>query len=362
MRNRLTRATRNTWRHSLIAVSWLLLCVLVLPLPILVSAQSAPAPIEVYRSPEFGYVLWWNADDWAVQEQGAEPGYDWIELASEDVNIVVLGYAEPGVTAESCLATRLDELESDPGFVHAEELDPTAGVPPVIVSNEGRNASTSLSIEFDDPSGPEKIAALEQCITFIPGESMLALSTWRPMAAYEADGSMYAEPLQTLTSPRAAWIPLPDGSGSIGPRLPSYGVTPHLVRDAAGEELGVLSVHSRVTSCTSGGSVLDEVTQVVVAEGTGAQDWTIAPNAFVLNANGTDVAPTRQRWLEPRLEPAQEATVHEGQVALLELTFTGIGAGSAALDYLDPSGSRRELAPIGCGGAGSSAPIVIDME
>src|SRR5918995_6939302 len=98
----------------------LLLLVLLGAAPVLAAAQSAP--VEVYRSPEFGYLLWWNPAEWTIQEQETEAGSDWLRLESDTTAVVVWGYVEPGATAESCLADRLGAPQADPDLVRFEPL------------------------------------------------------------------------------------------------------------------------------------------------------------------------------------------------------------------------------------------------
>src|SRR5687768_12049146 len=91
--------TARMLRRSPVTV---LLLVLLAAMPVLAAAQSAP--IEVYRSPEFGYLFWWDASEWTIQEQETDAGSDWVQLANDDTVLDIEAFTAPGVSAQSCLS------------------------------------------------------------------------------------------------------------------------------------------------------------------------------------------------------------------------------------------------------------------
>lgn len=324
----------------------LVLLVLLGAMPVLTAAQNAP--LEVYRSPEFGYLFWWDANEWTVQEQATEPGSDWIQLANDDTVFDIGAYAVPGVSAQTCLNERVGQIESRTDLVRFEALDNLGFPPEVNAWNDGQNASTEMVLSFDSPDGRVTFAAREACAAIVPGELLLFTSVWRLAEAFNVSNFLGAAPLDTMTMPRgfltfAPGAPPPDGPGFLPPVL---------VFAFDGEELGMLTTHT-FYDCTTG-----ESTVVVVAESISFANFVVSPEAIVLENAGEVFAPESIRWIEPALGRGNSAALENGEVALLELAFSDPGL----LYYLDTEGDPLVIGELGGCGAGAAAPELIDID
>jgi hypothetical protein len=218
-------------------------------------AQSHGDRFEVYRSPEFGYLLWWGPGEWIVQGESTEPGADWIQLSYEDTVVDLWGYAASGVSAETCLREGLDVIANVPEIAHFGALSDPDAAPEVVVSNDGLSAQSELVLAFDTSDGRVTFAARESCTAIAPGESLLYTSEWISAEAYNALEGDFSYPvkalLSRLTMPRSHWSFTPGQTQPIVEERPEYlPVNVTRLLSSHGTELGLLSLltHARTFS------------------------------------------------------------------------------------------------------------------
>jgi hypothetical protein len=204
---------RGRRRHvsgpSLARLPAALLLVLLLGAPWLAAAQDASAPVEVYRSSEFGYLFWWDTSVWSIDDHEKQAGYDLLRLVSDTAATAIWGYAEPGATAEGCLNETLDAIAADPDLIRYEGLQPPGSPPNPVVSENGLYAWAGLVLAFDLPNGRFTLADMETCLAVGPGQ-IVSTSVWTPAEVYNAQYSRFGEtPASLLTLPRSAWTFVP---------------------------------------------------------------------------------------------------------------------------------------------------------
>jgi hypothetical protein len=353
--------THHRFLSSLV-VPWLTaLLICSIAAPALVSAQGA---VDVYRSPRFGYLFWWDADQWSVQGESSDPGLDWIQLANQTTAVDVWGYEAPGATPESCLAERLDQITGDPTLTRLEEREHDEAVRAVYWG--GGDAVNELLLGFAGEDGEYLVVARERCSAIVPGQLFLVTSEWTlaetfnaSVAAGYSDGYGTDGIMATLTLPGAAWTFDPSSGRAAGP-LEAFDPPRAQIFGLDGAELGVVTLHEFYCLQSSPAfGVLDRETAVF--ENTGFADLLLAPDAFVTaDPNGNIVGPAFHRWLQPALASDQSVVLAPGEVAILQLEATGIYPNEVY--FIDPSGNGLYLfAPLGCQG-GAAAPIAIDMD
>jgi hypothetical protein len=325
-----------------------------------VLAQSHTDQTEVYRSPEFGYLLWWWPGEWTVEGQSSEPGADWIQLSYEDTIVDLWGINAPGVIAESCLREGLDLIANVPEIARFASLSDPNADPEVVVLNEGLTAQSDLVLAFETDDGRATFAARESCTAIEPGASLLYTSEWIPAETYNAQLGQVSYPvnalLSRLTMPRSHWSFAQGGVNPIVAESPNAlpaNVT--RVLSSHGTEQGLLSLHDTCQDFLA-------ADPVVVIENSGFADLEISPNAFfAVDGFGAEVAPIATRWLTPAPNGASPVVLARGEIAMLQLEF----ATEDVYDhfYRDPTVGAMALGSTisGCG-AGGGAPIVIDME
>jgi hypothetical protein len=331
-------------------------------LPWLAVAQSTP-PLEAYHSSEFGYLFWWDPALWTVQEQVAEPGSDWVQLAHGDTVVDVWGYAEPGATAHSCVTTALGEITNDADLVRYEALTSPGTQPGITLVPNGLSAFTQLVLAFDVPEGRETYAVDLECHAIVSGQRVLYTAVWTPAETFNAQNGKFAkEPLFTLTLPRVAYDFVP-GEGVLpndGPWVSGGGrLTPAFTSD--GGELALFTLHDYTCSITR---ERGHYSVILAVENTSFGNMVVTPSNFVAGENQFATAPSFTSWLLPPIDNSQSAVLHDGEVALLELNFDfGDSApGQPPVYYVDSSGGFVDLGRLGGCGAGTAAPVLIDLE
>jgi hypothetical protein len=317
-------------------------------LAILPTAAAQGAPIAVYRSPEFGYLFWWDEREWTVQGQEATPGSDRVQLANADTLVDIWAYAAPGIGADACLQDRLDRLRTDPALVRFESLAEPGAAVALNEWSDADRASVSMVLGFATDNGRVTVVAQEECIAVPAGGFMLFTALWRDAAAYNGDNALDGGPLHTVTMPRSVWTFMPGEFVPQGPLL----LAPEQVFDVDGSEAGILTTHTFYDCDTEDGTI------VVVAEGTDISNFVVDPDAFAVTNDGRVLSPTSVRWIEPPIPPDNAAALGAGQTALLELAY----ADGGQITYRDPLGNPIVIGGLGGCGGGGGAPVLIDLE
>lgn len=336
-----------------LAALLLLASMLLAPWPVL--AQTDPASVTVYQSAEFGYLFWWDTNGWVIDDHFTEPGADGMQLSSSESVVRILGFAQSGVTVESCLLAAIDSLQSDPELVRFEFVNELRGLPAIAMSADGRSAETELFLGFDAPTGQVKIAARLTCLAVVPDDFFLLISESTSAERYNAtNASPYNQfggdsLVTTLTLPRWVWPAEPGATwmDTLPLPLPQPVVTPD------GQEVAILTFHA--PDCVRH---LGEYPWVMVIENTGVTSLEIGPDDFLSFYDGVARGPRFARWFSPPAESAQ-ITVQPGETAVLHLQFDG---NDDLLYYLDPWSNLVNVGSLlGCQG-GVAAPVIVDME
>lgn len=77
-------------------------------------ARQAPAPtIELFRSADFGFVVWWDAAVWTVAEQTEEAGYAFLRLESDLGVAFYEALAGPDADVGGCLTRTAEDRLAD---------------------------------------------------------------------------------------------------------------------------------------------------------------------------------------------------------------------------------------------------------
>jgi hypothetical protein len=317
-------------------------------LALLPTAAAQGAPTAVYRSPEFGYLFWWDTSEWTVQGQEAAPGSDWVQLANADTQVAIWAYAAPGIGADACLQDRLDRLQTDPALVRFEALAEPGATAAMNEWSDADRASVAMVLGFATDNGRLTVVAQEECIAVPAGGFMLFTSLWRDAAAYNVDNALDGGPLRTLTMPRSVWTFVPGEFMPQGPLL----LPPEQVFSIGGSEAGILTTHTFYDCNTHAGTI------VVVAEGTDIANFVVDPDAFAVTNDQGVLPPTSVRWIEPPIPSDNSVALGDGQTALLELAY----ADGGQITYRDPLGNPIIIGGLGGCGGGGGAPVLIDLE
>jgi hypothetical protein len=345
---------RGLFAALLVAVFW--------AAPLLASAQATLGPVETYRSPEFGYALWWDAGEWAIQDQAAEPGSDWLQLGNGITGIDVWGYAAPGATAESCMAYRLEQAQGYANLARYESLTEPGLAPAIGVSSDGLTAWSEMVLAFETEARRETFAVSDACTTIVPGERMLVTSKWLPGETYNAhidqgllDLFDAERVLATLTMPRSAWSFSASDPIAIGPQMPNLFVQPKLLVTPGGAEQAMFTTYVPNCVLTHPASM-----PVVVIENTGGAPLAVSPEAFFVIEGEVELLAEGTQWIMPALGSAGAVTLMPGEVGVLRFQYP---LNDGTLYYADASGVPLELEYLGpCFGGGGALPVKIDME
>lgn len=337
-------------------------------------ALGQAAPLDVYRSPQFGYLLWWDASEWTVEEESSESGLDWIEFSNDDTSAVidVWGFQDPGLTADACLADRLDEIASYPDATRIQERGD-----PVTRSGIARQ---ELLLGVDSGNGEVLIAARETCAVNARGSLVLVTSEWITLDAYNAivdagESDAYGSDalLSTIAIPRWAMEQAADGAlQGVTPGAAAFARRTSPIFGPDGAETAVITIFS--FSCVDPlppFSALER--EVAVIENTGSANLVVAPDQFVTaeqdgdnwQTAGSIVGPGFSRWVSPSVPADQPVTLQPGEMAIAQLQAASqdstVDPLRAPVYFIDEQGASTYLfSQLGCQG-GAASPIRIDV-
>ncbi|MFT4037693.1 MAG: hypothetical protein QM692_05900 [Thermomicrobiales bacterium] len=313
-------------------------------------AEGIDGPQTVYQSAEFGYVFFWNADEWTVTEQSAQPGVDQVSLINTagDLAFTVYGYTAPGTTPESCINDGLTQMANTPGVTRVENLEYLGTEPEVFAWTELSGASGARAdyfVAYTADTGPTAFVFEDSCYQMGASDALIWTSVRQTAASFNAGSNLQPTPSLSLVLPRWTWT---------ADTLEDFGLSASSTSDSAiipfldGSEKGALTN-------LPFGSCAGPTTVVVVGEGLGYGNFVIDPNAFSLT-NGA--RPTGVTWLSPPFPPTDSAALASGDKAVLRLDF----AESASLQFTDTSGVSYPLGSAGGCGGGGSMPIRVPLE
>ena len=325
--------------------------------PWMAQAQDASSRVEVYRSPEFGYLTWWDPELWTLETQETLAGSDLLHFVGEEIAVAIWGYADPGATATSCAEDALASIADDENVVRYEALHPAGAAPEVRTFSDGRQAGVSLVLVLDSPDGRHAVVDQEACYAIGPRQ-VLSTSEWMLAETYNARYGRFGEtPAAKLTLPRSAFTFNPGETSPADPLSFTSGSPNLLINPETNEELGLLTY--RGPDCAAGNR-----NPTVVAENTGNTTWMLALGDFSIEEDAGATLDPSPHWLSPAVASNNAVILNPGDVAILEF--------SGALNYLSTFGDAVYLTPWGtafpigrvgiggCGGGG--APVLIDLE
>lgn len=337
-----------------------LLVLLAVPLSAAASREERALHDMNYVSPTWGYVVRWYGDEWRVDEQSSESGFDSLWLSNDEGTIVgIQGGQEYAGDAAACLDDLIAGIEQYPGAVD-----------PVIVEDEEGTQQIArdpwlswVVLLVGLPAGDQTVDQVVylDCQTLVPGEAVLSRMLAGVAAGFDQDDPRFD--VLNVALPRSALVVDPR-SGMLGPGTMG-GQTPRpfpefvcagfprigqLLVDAGGDELGMMTVLDGA-----------ELTRVIAIENTSTAPLTIDPAAFVVGFqtfDGSlpppDVSPATANWLIGGSSPL---TLQPGQQELLQVSYSRDDLPEAALGalvYRDPSLADGSLELDGClmGGCG----------
>lgn len=301
---------------------------------------AADDPLELFYSEHTGYFYFWDPAIWSLEDEGesSDPAGDWLTLSDGEVSLDLWAFLAPGVTTSECLRMAVDDFGSDPTVLEMEALTAEGGPPQI-----GENV-TNLVLTVDRPEGTEKFAVGLTCNETVPGESLHLKSLIVPASVYNARGlelweydfDSYFFAYQNLVIEQAFNRTVP-------------------IESAPGEVIGMFRAYN---GCLA--TVL-----FVLAQGVGGNDFLLDPASFVvLDADGSVVPATLAMWSLPAARRESSLALRPGETALLYAAADARPAHKFSLYFTPPSGQAIELTNSvpDCGGASSSAPVLIDIE
>lgn len=298
--------------------------------------NAADNPFELFYSEQTGYFFFWDAATWSIEEEGesSDPGGDWIRLSDGETLFDLWAFSAPGMTTEECIRIAVDDFGSDPTDLEMEALTAEGG-PPQIYEDV-----TNLVLTVDGPEGQEKFAVRMTCNETVPGESLHLKSIIVPAAVYNATGK---EPWEYELDFFSFGRPYHPETESVS------------ISDDTGEVAATLTTHLPCNTATFS----------VLARGVGGGgDFVIDPSSFIaVDDEGTSLPIALAAWSLPGGRPVTSLGLRPGEMAVLLGVVEADAGQSFELYHYAPPGEASFLAqPIwGCG-AGSGAPVLIDME
>lgn len=326
----------------------LALCLMTGSMQRTVLAQGIDGPQTVYESEEFGYLFWWNAEQWVVEEQSANPGEDWVSITNGDTNFSVYGFIAPGMTPEACVRNGLSEMANTLGVTRVESLL-DLGTAPIVdawTSTSGAaGARSDYFVAYTADTGNTAFVYESACYQMGDSDALVWTSVRQSAAGFNAGSDLQPPPSRALVMPAWTWTAAADAY---------FGLDTQGLADSAiipftdGSAKGVLTI-------VPFGSCAGPTTIVVVGEGLGASNFILSPDALALT-DGT--RPTGFTWLSPPMPPDASAALASGDKAVLRLALPVSGT----LWFTDQDGVSYQVGSTGGCGGGSALPIRVPLE
>jgi predicted metalloprotease len=154
-----------------------------------------------YVSPTYGYELTWG-DEWTVQEEASEGGYDYLFLTNETTNVYLEGYLGYGGDPAACLEDNRAQLAKDADngeltIAQGEDGSDMAG------EEEGlAYAVYDYTVTYED-GNVVATSALVQCMTLQEGASVLVFTAIVSSDSYNDEIDAIVALLSELAVPDA---------------------------------------------------------------------------------------------------------------------------------------------------------------
>jgi hypothetical protein len=161
---------------------------------------------NAYVSPQFGFSLEWNADDWDVNAATSDVTGDFVQLVGRRGFISFLGIEQFGGDPLVCFENFADFLAQDEPPFTVEEFEPFEDEAGEVVEGEedDRVFGAFRSVVADEDGIEQEFVYYLECRTLVPDEAVLViLQVIQPPSAYELASESRDEILATLEIPDA---------------------------------------------------------------------------------------------------------------------------------------------------------------
>jgi hypothetical protein len=303
--------------------------------------------VDFYRSEQFDWYFFYDADQWQIEEQSSEPGHDDVRFSNGDTFVYYSTFDAAGMTPEDCVASVLTSLRDDQAVVDVTALSEEPG-PPEIIGGDSSPAYTVLVVTADAGDGPFKFAVVETCASFDGGRTLVSRSIFEPAASYNEHPREFDSP-EIVSSV--------DFGGAFDPGGVRVVPAPVSGADANG---GAGSL-AALLDCESPGPYY------VIAQG--------LRGSFVINSDGfvaryvdsKQIASSRIEWLYPDHPSSASLTLQPGELGFFQLVVPSAeqdGDPSVDLQYVAPDAKPVSLGTSNgpCTGAGGGLPNTIDID
>lgn len=165
-----------------------------------VSAQSDATPSPVangqYTSPDYGYSVAWD-DNWAVDEQTAEGGYDLLHIDNGSGDLYFEGEIEYAGDPTVCLSAQEEQLRTDASVSNFSVSSPAATAP-------GGGETAVFTYTQTDKNGKQDLTESVTCRTLRPGGAVLVITLISATKDYPDVSTAAAPIIDEMTMPTEA--------------------------------------------------------------------------------------------------------------------------------------------------------------
>lgn len=150
--------------------------------------QATPIDIEpgLLGSPEFGWSLAYDHNEWEINERQYEPGYEFIELQSGDSLITVESVVDHLGEPETCVLNEMRALKEFESHADVRVWNANPDLEPAGLT-EGHGWITYRVEPLDDERADQEYVIRIDCFTLTPGESSLVMAHRAPIDTYESE-------------------------------------------------------------------------------------------------------------------------------------------------------------------------------
>ena len=159
---------------------------------------------NTYTSPNFGYSVEWDEDDWTPARDESERGSDFLSLNGRRSALTIWGLEDFGGDPLLCFSTFVDVLGEDTEEFTVEDVEPLEDEDgePIEGEEDDRVFGAFLFTLADTEDGfEEEFVYYVECRTLVEDESVLVVIHGVEPQAYEAEASRREEVLETLELP-----------------------------------------------------------------------------------------------------------------------------------------------------------------
>ena len=312
------------------------------------STRAQMQSIDLYRSEQFDWYFFYDAEQWQIEEQSSQPGRDDVRFSNGDTVVDYSTFDAAGTTPVDCVAYVLTSLRDDPAVVDVTALSEEPG-PPEILGGDSALAYAVLVVTVDADDGPSKLAVVETCASFDGGRTLVSRSIFLPAASYNQHPWQFDAP-EIVSSVDFGDVYSPGGVPVLTPHVP--------VASSNGGAAGSLAV---LLNCEAPGPYY------VLAQGLKG-NLVIHPDDFVARyVDSERIADSSIAWLYPTIPASHDLVLKPGEVGLFQLVVQPSEQGGdpgVDLQYAAPDAKPVFLGTSDgpCTGAGGGLPNTIDIE